>query len=42
MPALGILWIYWIGVGFLIRFMLVALLGMASDPSYGVMRLLPS
>ena len=32
----------WIGVGFLVLFMLVAVLGMASGPSYDALRLLPS
>jgi len=33
----------WIGVGFLVLFILVVILGMASGPSYtGALRLLPS
>jgi Domain of unknown function (DUF4190) len=32
----------WIGVGFLVLFILVAILGMASGPSYDALRLVPS
>jgi hypothetical protein len=32
----------WIGIGFLVLFMLVVILGMASGPSYDALRLLPS
>jgi hypothetical protein len=32
----------WIGVGFLILFMLLGILGMATSPAYDALRLLPS
>jgi hypothetical protein len=32
----------WIGVGFLVLFVLVAILGMAWSPAYDALRLLPS
>ena len=39
----AILWIYWIGVGFLVLFIVVAVLGMASGSDYSdALRLLPS
>ena len=32
----------WIGVGFLVLFILLFVLGMASSPTYDALRLLPS
>jgi hypothetical protein len=32
----------WIGVGFLILFMLLGIIGMATSPAYDALRLLPS